>query len=259
MGDDVCRSGQNPDNEPATVSNDPVTDLLRTGIACYDRRAMPTDGKERKSRWRTLGGTVVGIATVAGTLGLGTSVGSTVQNSRLVHPGVTWIERNILGEEPSPPELLDTLDAALPEAQSGRARLNQLITSVRTCRTTPSAAASQAANIGQDLRTGVMRDLGDVSTAGVRHGAQLLTQFRAAMRLSAAADQHYAEWMQSTGSEWFHNGAGECGPKLDAGRTARQAFVDESGEATDAKRRFTKLYNPVAQDAGLGTWRYDEF
>lgn len=207
--------------------------------------------------WRRVLGGIGAVLLAALTLsGYGQRIGDAAWNR-----GEPWFQEHVLGNSPPPPGLLDTLDGALAEAQRGRMQLDRLLAQVKRCDTTPKAAADEARRIGDGLRKAVEEALTGVSPDGVERGDRLLFEFRLAMKDSANADSDYAGWAESVPvAEFSSNSNGECGVAISGGdERLRTDFASDSSAATDHKKRFVGIYNPIAKRYGLRQWGEYEF
>ncbi|MEU0807205.1 hypothetical protein [Streptomyces sp. NPDC005970] len=142
------------------------------------------------------------------------------------------------------------LDALLADSNSSRAAVIKAVEDIKSCQNLSDAATNLRTAAGQ--RTGLVTRLGKISVDKLPNHAELTTSLTKAWQSSATADNQYAAWAdQVGGKKGCHKGKARRTPKVGAAERA-------SGEATQAKKRASELWNPIATQYGLTTHQQTE-
>ncbi|MGW1145229.1 hypothetical protein ACWD6I_09265 [Streptomyces sp. NPDC002454] len=152
------------------------------------------------------------------------------------------------GSAPAPDRAADQagkLDELLADSGGSRATVISAVADINRCRDLESAA--------EDLRDAAReRDELVTRLAGLsvdrlpRHG-ELTSALTTAWQASAEADEHYAAWAERVdGKKGCRGGTARQTKEAAAGNRA-------SGEATEAKRTASGLWNAIAEEHGLTT------
>lgn len=143
------------------------------------------------------------------------------------------------------------LEGILEQSSSGRGDLRAIFDDVAACRMTPEDAASQFESIMSN-RGAVLGQLDGV-TAPEQRSKRAMTSLRRALQASFEADRSYRRWVLNQ-EEWYYTGVVGCAggdmPKDDAWDDGNASSV----QASNAKKQFVKLFNPIARQFGKRTW-----
>ncbi|MER7789990.1 hypothetical protein [Streptomyces sp. NPDC097640] len=135
------------------------------------------------------------------------------------------------------------LDALLADSNNSRAAVIKAVEDIKSCQNLSDAATNLRTAAGQ--RTGLVTRLGKISVDKLPNHAELTTSLTKAWQSSATADNQYAAWAdQVGGKKGCHKGKARRTPKVAGAERA-------SGEATQAKKKASELWNPIATQYGL--------
>ncbi|MER5280226.1 hypothetical protein ABT025_31445 [Streptomyces sp. NPDC002809] len=144
--------------------------------------------------------------------------------------------------DPAKPQA-EALDKLLADSNNSRSAVIGAVEKAKTCTDLDNAVADlkSAAQQRRDLVT----RLKDLSVDKLPDNGELTTSLTKAWQASASADDHYAAWAQQAKSK-------KVCKKGKARSTSQfqQANV-QSGEATQAKKQASKLWNAIATKYGL--------
>ena len=146
----------------------------------------------------------------------------------------------------TPKQFVTKLEPLIVRSARDRARVSRAITQIGACSIGAGPAAEQISATIRGRQT-VLRQVKRVPrpTAQARNAAR---QLEGSLTLSAAAARDYALWIASFG--------GGC--PLRAGPEYAKAQATNR-RAQNAKRAFTRLYNPIARRVGGRTWKSTQF
>ncbi|SEC09804.1 hypothetical protein SAMN04490356_2889 [Streptomyces melanosporofaciens] len=144
--------------------------------------------------------------------------------------------------DPAEPQA-KALDALLADSNNSRASVIKAVDNIKSCKDLSTAASDLRTAAGQ--RNGLVTRLGKLSVDKLPDNARLTAALTKAWKSSARADNEYAAWADQVG------GKKGC-PKGKARRTPRVGAAERaSGEATQAKKTASGLWNPIASQYGL--------
>ncbi|BBJ42985.1 hypothetical protein SSPO_057030 [Streptomyces antimycoticus] len=144
--------------------------------------------------------------------------------------------------DPAEPQA-KALDALLADSNNSRASVIKAVDNIKSCKDLATAASDLRTAAGQ--RNGLVTRLGKLSVDKLPDNARLTAALTKAWKSSARADNEYAAWADQVG------GKRGC-PKGKARRTPRVGAAERaSGEATQAKKTASGLWNPIASQYGL--------
>lgn len=144
--------------------------------------------------------------------------------------------------DPAEPQA-KALDALLADSNNSRASVIKAVDNIKSCKDLSTAASDLRTAAGQ--RNGLVTRLGKLSVDKLPDNARLTAALTKAWKSSARADNEYAAWADQVG------GKKGC-PKGKARRSPRVGAAERaSGEATQAKRTASGLWNPIASKYGL--------
>lgn len=149
---------------------------------------------------------------------------------------------------------LAAVNAIIDQTGSGRQKVIAAIDAVQTCRLNPAdgQAAMSEVVAERQLALAQLRRL-DSSPSTAHADRYVIQTLMAVIDDSVQADQDYAAWMADVGS-----GQPSCrvDPLNDANFSAGQIF---SAKADTDKQVFVQAWNPLADAAGLSTYRPQDF
>ncbi|WP_240528993.1 hypothetical protein [Streptomyces antioxidans] len=135
------------------------------------------------------------------------------------------------------------LDALLGDSNNSRSSVIKAVDNIKSCKDLTTAASDLRTAAGQ--RNDLVTRLGKLSVDKLPDHARLTASLTKAWKSSARADNEYAAWADQVG------GKKGC-PKGKARRTPRVGAAERaSGEATQAKKTASGLWNPIASQYGL--------
>jgi len=137
------------------------------------------------------------------------------------------------------------LSDLLGTAASSRSEVIAASSAIAHCKDLDSSIAALHDAAGQ--RRTLVSKLGALQVDQLPDGAQLVTLLTQGWQASASADEHYAAW--GTGSK------GSCAGKKHkpAAGGERNAAIQASGTASEAKKKAASLWNAIAAKYGLPT------
>ncbi|MCQ8189178.1 hypothetical protein [Streptomyces rugosispiralis] len=135
------------------------------------------------------------------------------------------------------------LDALLADSNNSRSSVIKAVDNIKSCKDLTTAASDLRTAAGQ--RNDLVTRLGKLSVDKLPDHARLTAALTRAWKSSARADNEYAAWADQVG------GKKGC-PKGKARRSPRVGAAERaSGEATQAKKTASGLWNPIASRYGL--------
>ncbi|WAP56651.1 hypothetical protein [Streptomyces sp. S465] len=144
--------------------------------------------------------------------------------------------------DPAEPQA-KALDALLADSNNSRASVIKAVDNIKSCKDLSTAASDLRTAAGQ--RNDLVTRLGKLSVDKLPNHTELTAALTKAWKSSARADNEYAAWADQVG------GKKGC-PKGKARRTPRVGAAERaSGEATEAKKTASGLWNPIATQYGL--------
>ncbi|HCA86749.1 MAG TPA: hypothetical protein DEQ61_15410, partial [Streptomyces sp.] len=156
-------------------------------------------------------------------------------------------------DSPSPAEdpvetQAKALDKLLAASNDSRSSVIKAVKNIGICTNLPQAA--EDLREAAEQRNGLVTELGELSVDRLPDHKALTASLTSAWKASAAADSHYAGWADQVARK-----KGCPGGKAKA--TGRTAMGNQaSGEATAAKKKAARLWNPIARDHGLPERQY---
>ncbi|MBI0299328.1 hypothetical protein JBE04_33945, partial [Streptomyces sp. PRKS01-29] len=203
-------------------------------------------GRRRMSRGMLIGVVVVASCAVAGlAAGAVLSRGGdddSKDNSTLSSSSPSAAESSKAAVDPVETQA-KALDALLADSNNSRASVIKAVDNIKSCKDLTTAASDLRTAAGQ--RNGLVTRLGKLSVDKLPDHARLTASLTKAWKSSARADNEYAAWADQVG------GKRGC-PKGKARRTPRVGAAERaSGEATQAKKTASGLWNPIASQYGL--------
>ncbi|MBU3867973.1 hypothetical protein KN815_29115, partial [Streptomyces sp. 4503] len=202
-------------------------------------------GRRRMSRGMLIGIVVAGcgIAGLAAGAALSTGGDDKKDNSTLSSSSPSAGEGEpSKAADPAEPQA-KALDALLADSNNSRASVIKAVDNIKSCKDLSTAASDLRTAAGQ--RNGLVTRLGKLSVDKLPDNARLTAALTKAWKSSARADNEYAAWADQVG------GKKGC-PKGKARRSPRVGAAERaSGEATQAKRTASGLWNPIASKYGL--------
>ncbi|WP_413799838.1 hypothetical protein [Streptomyces iranensis] len=203
-------------------------------------------GRRRMSR-----GMIIGIVVVASCAVAGLAAGAVLSmggdddgkdNSTLSSASPSAAESSKAAVDPVETQA-KTLDALLADSNNSRASVIKAVDSIKSCKDLSTAASDLRTAAGQ--RNDLVTRLGKLSVDKLPDHARLTASLTRAWKSSARADNEYAAWADQVG------GKKGC-PKGKARRSPRVGAAERaSGEATQAKKTASGLWNPIASQYGL--------
>ncbi|WP_251983306.1 hypothetical protein [Streptomyces rapamycinicus] len=202
-------------------------------------------GRRRMSR-----GMIIGIVVVASCAVAGLAAGAVLSmggdddgkdNSTLSSASPSAAESS---KAPDPVETqAKALDALLADSNNSRASVIKAVDNIKSCKDLTTAASDLRTAAGQ--RNDLVTRLGKLSVDKLPDHARLTASLTRAWKSSARADNEYAAWAdQVGGKKGCPKGKARHSPRVGAAERA-------SGEATQAKKTASGLWNPIASQYGL--------
>ncbi|MFE9009266.1 hypothetical protein ACFYOY_45555 [Streptomyces sp. NPDC007875] len=203
-------------------------------------------GRRRMSRGMLIGIVVAGCGIAGLAAGAALSMGGDddkKDNSTLSSSSPSAGEEEpSTSADPAEPQA-KALDALLADSNNSRASVIKAVDNIKSCKDLSTAASDLRTAAGQ--RNGLVTRLGKLSVDKLPDNARLTAALTKAWKSSARADNEYAAWADQVG------GKRGC-PKGKARRTPRVGAAERaSGEATQAKKTASGLWNPIASQYGL--------
>lgn len=144
--------------------------------------------------------------------------------------------------DPAKPQA-EALDKLLADSNNSRSAVIRSVESIKQCRNLDQAAADLTGAAQQ--RRGLVTRLGGLSVDKLPNHARLTASLTKAWQASAEADDHYAAWAKQAKNKKVCKG----GKARSTSQTAQGNRA--SGEATQAKREASGLWNSIASKYGL--------
>ncbi|MBI0318719.1 hypothetical protein JBF12_38270, partial [Streptomyces javensis] len=203
-------------------------------------------GRRRMSRGMIIGVVVVASCAVAGlAAGAVLSMGGDddgKDNSTLSSASPSAAESSKAAADPVETQA-KALDALLADSNNSRSSVIKAVDNIKSCKDLTTAASDLRTAAGQ--RNDLVTRLGKLSVDKLPDHARLTASLTRAWKSSARADNEYAAWADQVG------GKKGC-PKGKARRSPRVGAAERaSGEATQAKKTASGLWNPIASQYGL--------
>ncbi|WNI15952.1 hypothetical protein [Actinacidiphila sp. ITFR-21] len=153
------------------------------------------------------------------------------------------------GDEAEVEQQAKALDALLDTSGDSRSAVVAAVASVKDCKDLSGASARLRDAATQ--RTGLVTRLGTLSVDRLPNHAALTEELTKAWKASAAADVHYANWADQTGSD-----PGACKGGHARSTSETTAGDTQSYTATTQKKKAVKLWNAIAGKYGLTKREY---
>jgi serine/threonine-protein kinase len=147
------------------------------------------------------------------------------------------------GQSPALRTFVDRVENVLAQSADGRSEIRSALHAGFSCATPPRLAGRRVASVA-DNRESILVQLGTLP-APTDEAGEVVTRLQAALQQSIEADRHYRDGFDAvpTGSR--------CPlPWNDAFVLAARS----DGRATQAKLRFVRAFNPLAERFGRRTW-----
>ncbi|MFD8157153.1 hypothetical protein ACFV6L_07355, partial [Streptomyces solisilvae] len=213
----------------------PARDLAR--VVCH----------RRMSRGMLIGVVVAGCALAGLAAGAVLSMGGDddkKKNDTTLSDSSPSAEQSSEPADPAEPQA-KALDALLADSNNSRASVIKAVDNIKSCKDLTTAASDLRTAAGQ--RNDLVTRLGKLSVDKLPDNARLTASLTKAWKSSARADNEYAAWADQTGGKrGCHKGKARRTPRVGAAERA-------SGEATQAKKTASGLWNPIASRYGLTT------
>ncbi|MEU2205833.1 hypothetical protein AB0B95_01595 [Streptomyces hygroscopicus] len=201
-------------------------------------------GRRRMSRGMLIGVVVAGCGIAGLAAGAALSTGGDddkKDNTTLSSPSAS-AEEPTKAADPAEPQA-KALDALLADSNNSRASVIKAVDNIKSCKDLSTAASDLRTAAGQ--RNDLVTRLGELSVDKLPDHAQLTAALTKAWKSSARADNEYAAWADQVGGKrGCHKGKARRTPRVGAAERA-------SGEATEAKKTASGLWNPIASRYGL--------
>lgn len=128
----------------------------------------------------------------------------------------------------------------LRRSTAARAGITRALIAIGNCADLPTSIGALEA--AAETRTQIVASLAPSDVSALPSGADLVSTLEQALTASASADRHYAAWGRAALTSCVGH----------ASSTADYALAKQSDAQSDvAKRKFTQLWNPIAQRLGL--------
>jgi hypothetical protein len=217
----------------------------------------PCQGRRHRSRWPWVVGAVALLA--AGGAAAAVFIGQPARNSHAVAGTSTTAAP--AAEQPVPASATPTLpspSAQQPAAESLAGLLAQSVTDRSSIVNAASGvsqcgpALSQAPQVFENAAAARQQLLSQLASLPGRSAlsGQMLQALTGAWQASAAADQDFARWARDELSQG-------CTPN-DQADLNFQAAAGPDGQATAGKKAFVSLWNPMATQYGLPSYRWNQ-
>ncbi|MCQ8829382.1 hypothetical protein [Streptomyces malaysiensis] len=204
-------------------------------------------GRRRMSRGMLIGVVVAGCALAGLAAGAVLSMGGDDDNKKndtTLSDSSPSAEQSSEPADPAEPQA-KALDALLADSNNSRASVIKAVDNIKSCKDLTTAASDLRTAAGQ--RNDLVTRLGKLSVDKLPDNARLTASLTKAWKSSARADNEYAAWADQTGGKrGCHKGKARRTPRVGAAERA-------SGEATQAKKTASGLWNPIASRYGLTT------
>ncbi|HKG10481.1 MAG TPA: serine/threonine-protein kinase [Gaiellaceae bacterium] len=140
---------------------------------------------------------------------------------------------------------VDRIENVLEQSAGGREQISSALDAAFDCSMAPRAAGRQIASVA-DNRQSILLQLGTLQTP-TEQADEVVTLLQGALQQSIEADRHYRD------------GLFAVAPTCPLPRNASFTLAATSNaEATTAKKRFVRAFNPLADQFGRRTWSAGE-
>jgi hypothetical protein len=147
------------------------------------------------------------------------------------------------GQNPALRTFVDRIENVLAQSADGRREIGSALTAGFKCAIPPREAGRRVASVA-DNRQSILGQLGTF-TAPTDEASEVVTRLQAALQQSIEADRHYRDAFLTVPPH------SRCPlPRNDAFVLAARS----DARATQAKLRFVRAFNPLAQRFGRKTW-----
>jgi len=149
------------------------------------------------------------------------------------------------GQDANLRTFVDRIENVLEQSAGGREQISSALDAAFDCSMAPRAAGRQIASVA-DNRQSILLQLGTLQTPN-EQADEVVTLLQGALQQSIEADRHYRDGLFAV--------APECPvPRNASFRLAAKS----NAEATTAKKRFARAFNPLADQFGRRTWSAGE-
>jgi DNA-binding winged helix-turn-helix (wHTH) protein len=144
---------------------------------------------------------------------------------------------------------VDRVENVLEQAQNGRREIGAALTAGINCSISPHEAGQRIASVA-DNRQSILGQLG-IFVTPTQPADDAVTFLQRALQQSIEADRHYRDAF----FEDAQSGSG-CPPRQNA---SFRLAARSNARATEAKRQFVSVFNPLASRFGRRTWTPADF